>query len=438
MRSVHNLNSWIKILLSFFLLLLSLEVLADKIGQLGNRWGIVFIHRTTENPYNLGTRRLNHDILPLIYFEYNRFYIHGLDLGYQFYEINDWSDLKIVSKYRYFDLPKASRKRRDDGVNVGLEYHRELNSHWSLFLDFLSDLNGYPVGEVKSVWMLQTWKFYWEAYLGFLLKSSRYNRRYYGLDEKDPGADIDTNLGVSLKLNLFKNLYVLTSGEVQYFGKKTLRNSEVITPVQEKYSLGGGLMDTETRPAELKSKHFLRYGLGFATPANTNDILYRWKSRPDTYHNKLVSLFYGIPVSDDVLSLPISVYFQPGMALHLKNKDRQAYFPEYIALVKLVYTIPLPVRIRLGLGEGLSYSTQISDIEQREMNELKIEPSKLLNYLDYSLDISLHDIIRMDFSQNLWIGWYLHHRSGIYTTSVLFNRVRGGSNYNTFYIQYEF
>ena len=50
--------------------------------------------------------------------------------------------------------------------------------------------------------------------------------------------------------------------------------------------------------------------------------------------------------------------------------------------------------------------------------------------------MNLGDIFRSEALQNLWVGYSIHHRSGIFQTSSAFGRIRGGSNYNTFYLQY--
>jgi outer membrane protein len=39
---------------------------------------------------------------------------------------------------------------------------------------------------------------------------------------------------------------------------------------------------------------------------------------------------------------------------------------------------------------------------------------------------------------DLWFGYSLHHRSAIFETSSAFGRIKGGSNYNSLYLQYHF
>ncbi|MDF5089150.1 MipA/OmpV family protein, partial [Vibrio parahaemolyticus] len=39
---------------------------------------------------------------------------------------------------------------------------------------------------------------------------------------------------------------------------------------------------------------------------------------------------------------------------------------------------------------------------------------------------------------NMWVGYSLHHRSAIFESASQFGRIKGGSNYNTIYFQFEF
>jgi len=65
-------------------------------------------------------------------------------------------------------------------------------------------------------------------------------------------------------------------------------------------------------------------------------------------------------------------------------------------------------------------------------------PSNLLNYLDFTLDFNLGDIFGGQLLDELWLGYGIHHRSAIFEKAQQFGRIRGGSNYQTFYLQYHF
>jgi len=62
--------------------------------------------------------------------------------------------------------------------------------------------------------------------------------------------------------------------------------------------------------------------------------------------------------------------------------------------------------------------------------------SRLLNYLDPSVDISLGDLIGVKSMSETYVGVGVTHRSGIFGTSRLFGNVNGGSNYIYSYLEW--
>ena len=107
-------------------------------------------------------------------------------------------------------------------------------------------------------------------------------------------------------------------------------------------------------------------------------------------------------------------------------------------LFRSYYTINWPFKWRLGIAEGVSYASPVTYIEQSEMDRKGYESSKLLNYLDFSLDIELGDLFNVKGLDGVWLGYTLHHRSAIFESSSQFGRIKGGSNYNALYLQYHF
>jgi outer membrane protein len=80
--------------------------------------------------------------------------------------------------------------------------------------------------------------------------------------------------------------------------------------------------------------------------------------------------------------------------------------------------------------------TEIPYLEQSEMDRKDYRPSKLLNYLDFSLDIELGDLFKSKKLEGLWLGVSIHHRSGIFESASAFGRIAGGSNINCIHLQY--
>jgi outer membrane protein len=137
--------------------------------------------------------------------------------------------------------------------------------------------------------------------------------------------------------------------------------------------------------------------------------------------------------------LPIDFYIKGGYARWFEN-GYQENINELNALIKLYYNIDFSQnRIRLGFGEGGSYTWGIGSIEKAEALEgdaTDPKTSKYLNYLDVSVDFDIGRLFKSESLKDTYLGYSLKHRSGIFG---LINGVRrGGSNYNTFYIERKF
>ena len=181
---------------------------------------------------------------------------------------------------------------------------------------------------------------------------------------------------------------------------------------------------------------YLRVAHGWATPSNIGDIL-AGDTEKDEFNNQLTSVFYGLPLTDEVFSLPIELYLTSGVAWHWKS-DVQDSEQEYQLAIKAYYTIHWPVRWRIGLAEGLSYISDVTYIEKTEMEKKGYQPSKLMNAIDFSVDINLGDIFNTHALTGTWLGYGIHHRSSIFESASQFGRIKGGSNYNTIYLQFDF
>lgn len=106
--------------------------------------------------------------------------------------------------------------------------------------------------------------------------------------------------------------------------------------------------------------------------------------------------------------------------------------------IKGCSTFNWPIRWRLGFAEGLSYVSDITYIEQSEMDRKGLKPSNLWNSIGFSVDVDLGDLLNSERFSNWYLGYSIHHRSAIFESASQFGRIKGGSNYNTIYLQYHF
>jgi len=68
-------------------------------------------------------------------------------------------------------------------------------------------------------------------------------------------------------------------------------------------------------------------------------------------------------------------------------------------------------------------------VEERDQAQRGRNASKLLNYLDPSIDVSLGDLISVRALREAYVGFGVSHRSGIFGSSQVLGNVSGGSNY---------
>ena len=92
----------------------------------------------------------------------------------------------------------------------------------------------------------------------------------------------------------------------------------------------------------------------------------------------------------------------------------------------------------LGFGLGVSYAQKVPFVEQRDQASRGRNASKLLNYLDPSIDVSVGDLIGIRTLRETYFGFGVSHRSGIFGTSQLLGNVNGGSNYIYSYVEARF
>lgn len=214
------------------------------------------------------------------------------------------------------------------------------------------------------------------------------------------------------------------------------RNSPVIDDdISWEAHLGFGFFDFEEGPTrKLNAKPYWRLSQGSGTSSSLAKII-RGDVERENVDVDMTSLFYGHPLSDTLFGLPIEIYLTPGIIYHY-HSSVQSSAVEVVLGVKAYYTIPLPWRVRIGAAESISYINNVTYYEAKSMADKGVVPSRLLNYLDISIDLNLGDVFNSETFQDLWLGYAIHHRSGIFGTSSAFGRISGGSNFPSVYLQW--
>ncbi len=403
------------------------------------KWGIGFGVRVASSPFK-GDSSTLHDLVPLLYYEDEYLYLDGLEGGVKLLSRDDWQ-LRLLARWRFFDVPDDAYDAQidTDVLDWGLQLHYQPNQDPLYFeVDIMADerqrlssnwragleINGGPVAV--------------NPYLNLRFKDGRFNDYYYGLSMDDIGAGMDISVGVEARYHLFDDVFLLGSLEATWLGDAARDSFYVEDDFQNNIFLGISYQNGSTTicKSAIDAKPYIRVAQGWATASDLSDIITFNRER-DTDNNQLTSIFYGHPLADDLFGMPIKTYLTPGVAWHW-NSGPQESGQEYILAFKSYYTFAWPFTWRLGIGEGLSYAAEISHIEQVEMDDKELKASKWLLFLDLSLDIDLGQTLAIEALDDVWLGYSIHHRSGIFGSSSMFGDIKGGSNYNSVYLQYHF
>jgi len=176
----------------------------------------------------------------------------------------------------------------------------------------------------------------------------------------------------------------------------------------------------------------MRVGYGWASNNDLGDII-SGKLGSTPQNLTVVNVDGGYLLKEGMFDLPIDVYAKGGLS-RFKELSGSTY--EATLYIKALYNLDFSDnRVRFGLGEGISYATSVLDVERIEEAPKNGKTSKFLNYLDISVDIDLGRLINYEPMKDVYLGYLLKHRSGVFG---LFNGVSGGSNYNTLYIETNF
>jgi outer membrane protein len=403
------------------------------------KWGIGFGVRVASIPFKGDNSSLN-DFIPLLYFEDDHLFLDGIEGGVKLLTQDDWQ-LRLLARWRFFDVPDDDYDALidTDVLDWGLQVHYQPDNGPLYFeVDFMADerqrlssnwrtgieINGGPVSL--------------NPYMGLRFKSSRFNDYYYGLTLDGVGAGMDVIAGVEARYHLFDDVFLLASLEATWLDGNARDSFYVEDDFQENIFLGISYQNGSKTLCQsaIKAKPYIRVAHGWATPSDLNDIISFNRER-DYDNNQLTSIFYGHPLADDFLGMPLESYLTPGFVWHW-NSGIQESSQEFVLAFKHYYTFNWPVTWRFGVGEGLSYAAEVSYIEQVEMDAKEIAASKWLLFLDFSLDLDLGEALHIDALDDVWLGYSIHHRSGIFGSSSMFGNIKGGSNYNSVYLQYHF
>lgn len=397
-------------------------------------WGIGIGLRWSESPFSTGDRRV-YDVVPLLYYDDEHFFLRELEGGVKLLT-RESVRVSALMRYRFFDFPRHAVP--GNGIDGGLQVRHALYRNWSMRWELLSDAASRFYLEAGPEWRVGDEAGALMVYAGALFKSARFNTRFYGLDETDLGAGTDWRVRIEGRIRIAEDWHLLTRFSGTYFDGETFASPVLQDRMAWDVFAGVAFLRFGPEPPASRPEDGSYWRTAFArsTRARLTNIATGGATR-DPERQSLVSLFYGHPLSRLMFGLPLDVYLTPGIALH-HHSELQESSPEYVVALKAYYTLPWSVRVRLGAAEGLSYVRKVPYVERTNVEARGHKPSNFMNFLDFSADVNVGDLFSSPRAKNIWFGYGVHHRSGIFANSSQFGRVSGGSNYQQLYLQYHF
>ena len=181
----------------------------------------------------------------------------------------------------------------------------------------------------------------------------------------------------------------------------------------------------------------LRLAYGKVTSSTLGDVIIG-DIQAHEYDFTVLTLDGGYLLEKNAFDWPMDIYVKGGLA-HFDDSDyvkaSSADIYEATIYLKAYWNFDFwDNRVRLGAGEGISYTSDILSVELLE-DETE-NKSYFLNYIDLSVDFDFGRLISYKPVHDTYIGLALKHRSGIF--GLINSVTSGGSNYTTVYLEKNF
>lgn len=402
-----------------------------------------------------GTRN---DLFPLYLYEGDRLFLEGHRVGLRLdsgrdHRINVFLGYRLEG-FPYARIPAslAGMANRSPGVDLGLSYRRR--GPWgTLFAEVLRDAGGDSNGNEMRVGYNYPWvsgRLELKPQLAITVRDRKLNNYYYGVRPSEaaaarpayePGGGVNGELGVSAVYRITER-WRLTGALAATRWSSGVLASPIVERRTQLTALAGVAYDftpahnawPEGRPLIVKIAY------GKSSDCTVARIMRLSCTSTNTVdRTRIAAIELGRPFIERLNGWPLDFVGYAGLVRHnergLQDDSMQlnAYMKGYY------YGFPWShrLRTRVGFGVGFSYAERVPFIEFRDQVARGRDSSKLLNYLDPSVDFSLGDLIGAKSLSETYLGLGVSHRSGIFGASRLFGNVAGGSNYIYSYLEWK-
>ena len=419
--------------------------------------GLGAVARFEPSPYREGGTR--YDVLPLYLFEGERVFLDANRAGVKLLNGGD-QRLDLFAAQRLEGFPSdrmpaslAGMAMRDSGIDLGLSW--QYRQPWgSVQAEFLHDAGNTSKGNELRLgysydWRSGPWRL--RPSLSVALRDARLNNYYYGVRGSEaapgrpayaPGAGINTTLGLYGSYDMSQRWRLLAGLSATVLDGK-IKDSPIVQKrelpgvyVGAAYDFGGH----EREWAREGSPTWVKLLYGKATDDGCHllkIVTAQCLSTASVNPTRIAGVQVGKTFIENVNGWPLDFVGYVGLTHH-NDRGLQANGVQLDLFMKAFYSgFPWSDRVktRLGLGAGVSAAQRAPYVEASSQAANGKPSSRLLQYLDPTLDVSLGDLVGSRTLKDTYIGFGVSHRSGIFGASSLLGNVNGGSNYIYTYIE---
>ena len=417
--------------------------------------GLGAMIRSERSPYE--GAGVSQDMVPLYLYEGKRFFLHPTRAGLKLSD-DGRHRVDLFLDFRFEGFPDGSipaslagMKARESTTDLGVSY--AYRTAWGkLKAEFVHDALNVTEGEELRFGYSYDWdsgRWHLRPTLILMQRSARLNNYYYGVRANEatasrpqymPGAGTDAWLGLYGYYDLTRG-WRLLGGVGTTLPDSRVRHSPIVHDASRPTLYLGAAYDfgsyhhafEESEPLIVK----LLYGR--STDCNLiNTMTLRCASVNTADNTRIAGIEIGKPFITRAHGWPldfvgyISLLQHDERGLQANSWQLNAYMKAYY------YGFPWSerVRTRIGFGVGASFAQRVPFVEARDLDRREQSTSRLLNYLDPSIDVSVGDLIGARSLKETYLGFGVSHRSGVFGSSRLFGNVNGGSNYIYTYVEW--
>ncbi len=410
--------------------------------------------RAEQSPYKGGG--VTNDMMPLYVYEGERVYLHGTRVGLKLAEVPRHS-LGLFLDYRFEGYPYdrtlpslAGMAARRPATDLGLGYR--YRPSWGVVdAEILHDANGLSNGSELRLGYSFDWQsgpWHLRPSLMLARRSASLNDYYYGVRPEEataqrpeylPGAGTDISLALYGEYELSQRWRLLGGAAVRRLDDK-LRHSPIVRDSLQPMLMLGAAYDFGSHKAYAAPGLPLHVKLltGRTTDCNLLPIMsLRCTSTHTEDNTRIAGIELGRPLIERVNGWPLDFVGYLGLIHHDENRLQPDAWQLDATIKTYYYGFPWSgrLRTRLGMGAGFSLAQRVPYVEERDQARRGRNSSKLLNYLDPSIDISVGDLVGVRSLKETYFGFGASHRSGIFGSAQMFGNINGGSNYIYSYLE---